>query len=69
MKLSYLRIMLSDARKADAANSFARSGIIRIADLYAAEVAEGLHNYLDTQAPWTPTVSQGERAFDLSPGA
>ena len=40
-----LRMALSPQRTADAANSYARSGIIRIADLFAAEVAEALHQH------------------------
>jgi len=64
-----LRITLSDSRKADAANSFSRTGIIRIGDLFAAEVAEALHHHLDTQVEWSRTVSQGEKAWDLAPEA
>jgi SM-20-related protein len=48
-----LRITLSDSRTADAANSYARSGIIRIGDLFASDVAEALH--------------QGNNAWDFGP--
>ncbi len=62
-----LRILLSDTRKADAANSFARSGIIRITDVFATPVAEALHHHLDRQMEWSRTVSQGEKAWDMGP--
>ena len=62
-----LRMMLSADRTADAANSFARSGIIRIADLFAADVAEALHHHLDSQVAWGRTVNQGENAWDFGP--
>ena len=62
-----LRMALSPQRTADAANSYARSGIIRIADLFAAEVAEALHQHLDSQIEWCRTVSHGEQAWDLTP--
>ena len=42
-----LRMTLSPSRQADAANSYARSGILRIVDLYAADVAETLNHHLD----------------------
>jgi hypothetical protein len=44
-----LRVALDDARKANSASSYARSGIIRIADLFPVDVAEALHRHLDTQ--------------------
>jgi SM-20-related protein len=64
-----LRITLSDSRKADASDSFARSGILRIGDLFAADVAEALHHHLDTQVPWGRVVSQEDSAWDLPPEA
>ena len=62
-----LRIKLSAQREADAANSFARSGIMRIADLFADEVAEVLHRHLETEIDWTRAVTQGDEVWDLSP--
>lgn len=64
---SDLRLTLSPQRKADATNSFARSGIIRIADLFATEVAEALHGHLDSEIEWTRAVTQGDEVWDLSP--
>lgn len=64
-----LRMSLSPSRTTDAANSYARSGIIRIGDLFDAEVAEALHRHLETEIEWCRTVSQGETAWDLTPVA
>jgi Rps23 Pro-64 3,4-dihydroxylase Tpa1-like proline 4-hydroxylase len=62
-----LRISLSPSRTADAASSFARSGIIRIGDLFAAEVADALHRHLDTDIAWCRAVTQGDEVWDLAP--
>ncbi len=64
-----LRIALSGARQQDAANSFSRSGILRISDLFSAEIADALHHHLDTELLWSRTVSKGDIAWDLSPDA
>ena len=64
---SDLRMTLSPSRKADAANSFARSGVIRISDLFSAEVAEALHHHLDSDVEWRRAVSQANRSWDLAP--
>ncbi len=66
---SDLRVTLSASRTQDAANSFARSGIIRISDLFAGDVAETIHHHLDTQIEWGRVVSQGDKAWDLTPEA
>ena len=64
------RLALSAAQIADATNSFARSGIIRIAEPFSADVAERLHHHLDTEIIWGRTVSEGhKRAWDLTPEA
>ena len=62
-----LRIALSDSQVAGAVNSFSRSGIVRIGDLFASNVAEALHHHLDTQIEWCRTVNHGETAWDLAP--
>jgi hypothetical protein len=62
-----LRISLSPSRAADAANSYKRAGIIRIADLFPAEVAEALHRHLDADIEWSRAVTQGDKVWDLSP--
>lgn len=64
-----LRLTLSDEQIENSASSYARSGIIRIADLFDPDVAEALHWHLDTELPWTRTINQGENAWDLSPEA
>ena len=64
---SDLRISLSPARTADAARSFARSGIIRIGDLFAAEVADSLYRHLDTDIEWGRAVTQAGEVWDLAP--
>lgn len=65
-----LRIMLSPSQIADAATSFARSGIIRLSDLFKPEVATRLHRHLDTEIAWDRAVSQGvDSAWDLGPEA
>ncbi|MFM9977920.1 MAG: hypothetical protein ACKVOP_07750, partial [Sphingomonadaceae bacterium] len=67
---SDLQMALSAAQIADAANSFARSGIIRITEPFPADVAERLHHHLDTEIIWGRTVSQGHKsAWDLTPEA
>jgi Rps23 Pro-64 3,4-dihydroxylase Tpa1-like proline 4-hydroxylase len=62
-----LRFALSASPKTAAATNFARSGIIRIADPFAAGVAEALHQHLDTQVEWSRVVNQGENAWDIAP--
>ena len=62
-----LRISLSPSRMADAANSYTRAGIIRIADLFPTEVAEALHRHLDTDIEWSRAVTQGDEVWDLNP--
>ena len=62
-----LRITLTPTRQADAAASFARSGIIRIGELFANEAATALHHHLDSEVTWSRTVSQGQNAWDLGP--
>jgi len=64
---SDLRISLSPSRTADAASSFARSGIIRITDLFSPEVAEALHRHLDADIEWGRAVTQGDEVWDLAP--
>lgn len=64
---SDLRISLDPDRMASAAQSFARSGVLRISELFPAKVAEALYHHLDGQIEWTRTVSSGGKAFDLSP--
>jgi SM-20-related protein len=64
-----LRITLSDAQIAGAANSYAHSGIVRIVDLYAQDAADAIHQHLDTEVEWSRVVSQGEMAWDLAPEA
>ncbi len=64
-----LRMTLSAIRTADAANSYARSGILRISDLFETDVAEALHHHLDTQVEWSRTINQGKNAWDLKPDA
>ncbi|WP_188445089.1 2OG-Fe(II) oxygenase [Sphingomonas psychrolutea] len=65
-----LRFQLSAARQTDAANSFARTGLIRITEPFPADVAERLHHHLDSGISWGRTVSQGEKsAWDLTPEA
>lgn len=62
-----LRLTLAASQIANAASSFARSGIIRIADPFAADVADALHHHLDRQVEWSRVVNQGEKAWDLAP--
>jgi Rps23 Pro-64 3,4-dihydroxylase Tpa1-like proline 4-hydroxylase len=62
-----LRMTLSAAQQAAAAGSYARSGIVRIADLFATEVADALHQHLDADVKWSRAVSQAEQAWDLKP--
>lgn len=62
-----LRMTLADARVADAANSYARSGIIRIADLFPSHAAEAVHLHLANEVEWGRTINRGENAWDLSP--
>ena len=65
-----LQMALSAAQIGDAANSFVRSGIIRIAEPLSADAAEQLHHHLDTEIAWGRTVSQGHKsAWDLTPEA
>jgi SM-20-related protein len=64
-----LRMNLTDAQIAGAANSFAQSSIIRIADLFKPELANSLHQHLDSEVEWSRVVSQGEIAWDLTPDA
>jgi SM-20-related protein len=65
-----LQMALSAAQIGDAASSFARSGIIRIAEPFSADVAERLHRHLDTEISWGRTFSRGEKdAWDLTPEA
>ncbi len=52
---THLRMNFSDTQIAGAANSFAKSGIVRIVDLYDAEVE------------WSRAVSNGEKSWDLRP--
>jgi len=63
-----LRVVLSGSRLADAASSYARNGILRIADLFPADVAEALYHHLDTEVEWWRAVSEAENAWDLAPG-
>ena len=62
-----LRMNFSDAEIAGAANSFAQSGIVRLVDIYEAEVATGLHHHLDTEVEWSRAVSKGDKSWDLGP--
>lgn len=64
-----LRVTLDDAREANAANSYARSGILRISDLFAPEVAETLHHHLDSEVEWSRSVTRGENVVDFGPEA
>jgi SM-20-related protein len=64
-----LRMNFSDAQIARAANSFAQSGIVRIVDLFEADLDKALHSHLDTEVEWSRVVSQGEKAWDLTPNA
>ena len=64
-----LRISLSDARTIEATNSYARSGILRIGDLFSEDVADALHHHLDQEVEWGQVVSQGDKAWDLTPQA
>jgi SM-20-related protein len=59
---------LPGSRIADVASSYRRSGIVRIADLFADSVAGALHDHLDTQIEWGRTFSQSENTWDLGPG-
>ncbi len=63
------RMNLTDAQIAGAAQSFAQSGIIRIVDLFEAGLAERLHHHLDSEVEWSRVVSQGDKAWDLTPEA
>ena len=62
-----LRITLDQDRIDAAAQSYARSGILRVGELFQADVAEALHHHLDTQVPWGRTVNQGANAWDFGP--
>lgn len=62
-----LRLMLDASQITNAASSFARSGIIRIVDPFAADVADALHHHLATEVEWSRVVNQGEKAWDLAP--
>jgi len=64
-----LRISLSDARTIEATNSYARSGILRIGDLFSEDVADALHHHLDQEVEWGQIVSHGDKACDLTPHA
>jgi SM-20-related protein len=55
-----LRMNFSDAQIAGAANSYAQSGIVRIVDLYDADVATDLHHHLATEV-------EGDKSWDLGP--
>jgi Rps23 Pro-64 3,4-dihydroxylase Tpa1-like proline 4-hydroxylase len=59
------RLTISPDRLANAAASYARSGIVRIIDLFATEMAEALHRHLDSEIEWSRTVSEGEKAWDI----
>lgn len=62
-----LRFTLPAAAQANAASSFARSGILRLPEFFAPDVAEALHTHLDKQLEWSRTVSRGAAAWDLQP--
>jgi SM-20-related protein len=62
-----LRMNFSDAQILGAANSYDQSGIVRIVDLYHADVAKGLHHHLDTELEWSRAVSKGDKSWDLGP--
>ena len=62
-----LHMTLSAEQLAGAANSFGHSGIVRVAELFAPEVAGALHHHLDTQVQWSRVFNQGENAWDLTP--
>ncbi len=64
-----LRFTLAEDRKVEAAGSFARSGVIRIAELFPTDVADALHHHLDSEIDWWRTVNQGPKAWDLGPTA
>ena len=64
-----LRMNLSAEQQAGVASNFARGGIVRIADLFAVDVAEALYHHLDTQIAWGRAVNQAENAWDLGPDA
>lgn len=64
-----LRLSLTDARTLEAANSYARSGILRIGDFFTADVADALHYHLDQELAWGRVFSQGDQAWDLTPEA
>jgi Rps23 Pro-64 3,4-dihydroxylase Tpa1-like proline 4-hydroxylase len=60
---------LTDAQIEGAGRSFAQSGILRIVDLFETELADSLHQHLDSEVEWSRVVSQGELAWDLTPEA
>ena len=62
-----LRITLAQDRIDAAAQSYARSGILRVGELFQTDVAEALYQHLDTQVPWGRTINQGANAWDFGP--
>jgi SM-20-related protein len=64
-----LPLNLSDSQIGGAAQNFARSGIIRISDIFEIDLANRLHQHLDSEVEWSRVVSQGELAWDMTPQA
>ncbi len=64
-----LRFTLPDDQRAAAANGFARSGVLRVPNVFASDVADALYQHFDSELEWSRTISQAETAFDLSPQA
>ena len=62
-----LRITLANDRLAGATNSYARSGILRVTELFSADVAEALYQHLDGEVSWTRAVNQADKVWDLGP--
>ncbi|MFC3174182.1 2OG-Fe(II) oxygenase [Novosphingobium bradum] len=62
-----LRLSFDAGLLADAANSFARAGVLRVPELFPGEVAEALYQHFETDLEWRRAVSQGDDTLDLTP--
>lgn len=60
-----LRLQLSGDTLQASATNFARSGILRIPELFPAHVAELLYCHFETEICWNRVFNQGDKAWDL----
>jgi Rps23 Pro-64 3,4-dihydroxylase Tpa1-like proline 4-hydroxylase len=62
-----LQLDLPAQARAAAAASYARSGILRIPELFPDHVANALHHHFETEIDWNRVFNQAGDAWDVSP--